>query len=620
MNHDEERDLPPTPAPSSERAPRFAPPRNDWRPPVRRRGWGRRILGWMLGLALSLAGLVLLLVVLGWFLVGPPLVVQEGAWIELRHAPAYPEQRQIPTGLRGALEAPVLSAQELAASLRRAAVDPRIRGVLLHADGFAGGWAQAHELRERLLELRARGKRVVAWSAAPASIDFYLASGAERIYVAPEGLLWIGGLQAQLVFLRDALDKAGIAFESVAVGEYKSAPETFTEDASSVANRRQIMDYLDDVYDVFTTAISEGRGLTPERTRTLVDRAIFDARQALGEGLVDEVGDLQTVLDAIDPVQLVDPLEYLVAAGEGLGHGEVPEIALVHVTGTIVGGRSGSDSISGELAGHETVVERLQQAADRDEVRAIVLRVDSPGGSALASDLVLQEIRRSRDRKPVVVSMGETAASGGYYVAMEADEIWADPLSLTGSIGVFLLKPDLSGAIDKLGLRMETYRRGENANLFDTSRGLDPAQRERLQEQLDRFYLRFVEQVADGRGLAVERAEEAARGRVWSGRRAQDIGLVDALGGEDAAIAAAARLGGIDEKVRPRIVTFQPEPSLLDQMLQSFFAEEMTARALPLGSAALQSQLLGPVRALGSFLPAVDGTPQFLLPWRLRVR
>jgi protease-4 len=265
-------------------------------------------------------------------------------------------------------------------------------------------------------------------------------------------------------------------------------------------------------------------------------------------------------------------------------------------------------------------VERLREAAERDEVRAVVLRVDSPGGSALASDLMLQEIRRLRDQKPVVVSMGETAASGGYYVAMEADEIWADPLSLTGSIGVFLLKPDLSGVFDKLGLRVESYRRGENANLFDTSRGFDATQRERLQEQLDRFYLRFVEQVADGRGLAVERAEEAARGRVWSGRRAVEIGLVDALGGEDAAIAAAVRLGGIDERVRPRIVTFQPAPRLMDELLQDFFAEETTVRSLPLGSVALRAHLMGPLRALDSFLPALDGTPQFLLPWRLRVR
>lgn len=618
MNHDDEFGRPGPRGPDFDRGPRVPPPVE--RRTLRRPGPARRLWGWALRVVLSIVVVLMVLAAATWFLTGPPLVVHDGTWIELRHSSAYPEQRQQPSGLRGALESPVLSAQELAAALRRAARDPRIEGVLLHADGFAGGWAQAHELRERLIELRARGKRVLAWSAAPTSIDYFLATGAERIFVAPEGVVWIGGLQAQLVFLRDALEKAGIAFESVAVGEYKSAPETFTEDASSEANRRQIMDYLDDVFEVFTAAISEGRGLTPERVRTLVDRSLFDARQALGEGLIDEIGDLRTLIDATNPVQLLDPLEYLAAAGEGLGRGSIPEIALVHVTGTIVGGRSGSDEFSGEVAGHETVVERLRRAGERDEVRAVVVRIDSPGGSALASDLVLQEIRRLREHKPVVVSMGETAASGGYYVAMEADEIWADPLTLTGSIGVFLLKPDLSGAFDKLGLRVETYRRGENAGLFDTTRGLDEAQRARLQEQLDRFYLRFVEQVADGRELPVERAEEAARGRVWSGQRARAIGLVDGLGGVDAALAAAARRGGIDEKVRPKIVTFQPEPRFLDQVLQNLFAEEMSARTLPLANASLRSHLLSPLQALGSFLPAVDGTPQFLLPWRLRIR
>lgn len=598
--------------------PRVPPPRGSQRRPRRGpwRGLFRFLLASIFGLFLFLLGLM----AVAWFVSGPPLVVEQGAWIDLRFDAEFPEQKRTPQGWRTAFETPVLSAQELAEALSRAAVDPRIEGVLLRADGFAGGWAQANELRERLLDLRARGKRVVAWGASPASIDYFLATSAERIHIAPEGVLWVGGLQAQLVFLRDTLQKAGIAVEAVSVGEYKSAPETFTEDASSEASRQQIMDYLDDVYATLVDGIVAERALTPERVRGLIDRALFDAEQAVQEGLADEIGDLTSLLASIGEAQWLHPVEYRMAAGEEAHRGRVPEIALIHVTGTIVGGRSGSDGLAGELAGHETVVERLQRAADSDAVRAVVLRIDSPGGSALASDLILHQVRRVRERKPVVVSMGEMAASGGYYVAMEADEIWADPLTLTGSIGVFLLDPDLSGAYDKLGLRMESYRRGENAHLFDATRSLDPAQRELLQEQLDRFYERFVQKVAAGRQIDDETAERASRGRVWSGRRAKDMGLVDAIGGVDAAVRAAAGLGGIDAKVRPRIVTFQPEPSFVDSFLQGLFSEESSIRTHAIDRILEPGSAVAPLRVLGSFAVAADGTPQFLLPWRLRVR
>ena len=621
MDHDEAR----LPASGPGAEPSTSPPRSGGRsgpppPPASpRRGWAGRLVRLLLVLGAVLLGGLLVLVAASWLLFGPPLVVEPGTWVELRFSPTYPEQKPGPGGWSAALEGRSLSAQEVAAALRRAEVDDRVTGVLLRPDGFGGGWAQAHELRERLLELRARGKRVVAWTAAPASIDYYLATAAERIHLAPEGMVWMGGLQAQLVFLRDTLSRIGVEVQAVSVGEYKSAPETFTQDASSQANRRQIMAYLDDVFEVFVADVAAGRGLTPERTRVLIDRALHDPAQALAEGLVDAHADLPSLRDELGDPPVLDPLEYLSAAGEEPGRGTVPEIALVHVTGTIVPGRSGTAGVTGEVSGHETVVERLRKAAEDEDVRAVVLRVDSPGGSALASDLVLRELRRVDRTKPVVVSMGETAASGGYYVGMDAREIWADPLTLTGSIGVFVLLPDLSGTYDKLGMRTESYLRGENADLFDPTRGLSESQRSRLQEHLDRFYVRFVERVADGRGLDVEVAEAAARGRVWSGRRALERGLVDALGGFDAAVAAAARLGGIDETVRPRIVTYQPEPDLLDQALQALFARRTSVTAAPALEAATQ-RLLEPVRALGSLSPALGGDVQFLLPWRLVVR
>lgn len=594
-----------------DRTPRVPPPARTAR---RRKGrpWWRRLLSTVLVLGLVLVGVV----VVAFVLFGAPVVVEPGAWVEVRFSPTYPDARPDRSGLRSALQPIDLSHQEVLAALRRVEADERVQGILLRPEGFAGGWAQANELRDALGRVRAQGKRVVAHANGLSTIDVHLASAAERTTLAPEGVLLLGGVQAELVFLRRALDKLGVEVESVGVGEYKSAPEQFTADGSSPASRRQVEALLDDVYGAWTRTLADARGMTATRVSMLIERGLFDAGQALETGLVDAVEDVEATLQDLGDPPVLGVLDYLTAAGEDPRADDGSRIAVIHVTGTIVPGPSQDGGLGGALAGSDTIVERLQRAREDDRVRAVVLRIDSPGGSALASDLILREVDRVRAVKPVVASMGNTAASGGYYVAMRADQIVADPLTVTGSIGVFVLRPNFAGTYEKLDVTVESYGRGPNVGLFDTSRPWTPGQRAVMQETLDRFYARFVAAVADGRGMSVDDAEAVAGGRVWSGRRALDAGLVDRLGVRRDAIALAAELGGVDRAVVPRVVTFQPEPGLLDRALSNLFANEIRAG----GWLTTVQPWVDVVSTSAELRAMADGAPQFAMPWRLRFR
>lgn len=601
---------------SFDRSPRVPPPTRPAAspppPPRRRRSWWRRLL-----MALLVIGLgIVVLGVVGLFVFGPPMVVEPGTWVEVRFSPTYPDARPDRTGLRAALEPTVVSHQEVLDALERAHDDPRVTGVLLRAEGFAGAWAQANELREAIGRLRSRGKRVIAYANGLGTIDAHLASASERTVVSPEAVLLIGGVKADLLYLRRALDRIGVEVESVGVGEYKSAPEQFTADGSSAASREQIEALLDDVFETWSETMATARGITRTRWNMLVDRGLFDAEQALGLGLVDEVEDLEGLWMELGDPPVLGVLDYLIAAGRADGVDDATRIAIVHVTGTIVPGRSGDAAVGGAVAGAETVVERLEEAREDDRVRAVVLRVDSPGGSALASDLILRAVDRLRARKPVVVSMGGTAASGGYYVAMNADRIVADALSVTGSIGVFVLRPNVAGTYEELDITVERFQRGPNAGLFDVNRPWTPGQRAAVQELLDRFYDRFVARVAQGRGLDLDAAEAAAGGRVWSGRRALAAGLVDTLATRRDAIRIAADLAGIPASTRPRIVTFQPDPTVLDRALANLVLGD--------GTRGSWRAALGPwaevVAGAHEFAALADGRPQYAMPWRLRVR
>ena len=477
----------------------------------------------------------------------------------------YPEERdnsfwgQVRSG--GEMTMP-----EVLFSLYRAAEDERITGLVLDLRGVAVDWAKVEEIRVAVQNFRESGKPVVAYMDAGGTRDYALAAVADQIVVSPEANLMILGISAELAFMRDTLDKLGMKADFVHVGAYKSAPERMTRSTASDANREMITSIVDDRYEALLDMLASSRGVEKDVVSDWIDRGMFDARSSLQAGLVDTVMYYEELMEG----RFGDEdITYMTTYS--LDHPKRRttdyEVAVVFITGVIMPGASRFDNFQGKLAGSETVVEQLQSVGDDDDIDAVILRVDSPGGSALASDLIWNEIKKVQLSKPVIVSMSGLAASGGYYVACLGDSIFADPGTLTGSIGVYAGKLDRSGMYRKIGVNREFITRGKNALLFSDEGGFTAAQRDLFQNQLDGFYERFLDKVASGRGMTRDEVHEVAQGRVWTGQQGLDRGLVDGLGGLHRSLDSVKWMLGAVPSDKVTIVMFGEELSLIKRMM-----------------------------------------------------
>lgn len=437
---------------------------------------------------------------------------------------------------------------DLTRKLEQARDDPDVVGLVVRIGPLDVGRARIEELRARLSEIASR-KPVLAYLMGGGTKEYLLAAGATAVAVPPGASVFFSGVGAEPLYFRDALASVGVAMEVVRVGAWKSAPEPFTRAEGSREAREGLEAMLDDVHARDVGYVSIVRGLPTERVEALFDRAIFTADEARAAGLVDEVlwpDELEgwarkRIGGAID---LGAGYELEEERG-ALRWGEPATIGLVLLEGTIVPGPSRREPLGGQLAGAETVGAALRRAAEEDAIKAIVLRVDSGGGDGLASDAIWREVQLARKKKPVVVSMGDRAASGGYLAAVAADAIVAEPSTLTGSIGVFAMKADLSGFLEKARVRREPHQRGEKALVTSVTKPWTPAERAALQAQVDAFYVRFVDRVAEGRHLSKEATEKIAQGRVWTGQQALERGLVDRLGALPDAIDLAREKAGL---------------------------------------------------------------------------
>ena len=440
--------------------------------------------------------------------------------------------------------------------LDRAARDRDLRAIWITIDHLEAGWSVIQTLREAILEARQAGKQVIIFLEEAGSGTAFLAAAADRIVMAPPGSLHLTGLRAEVLFLRGALDRAHVEAEIVRLGEYKSAAEPLTRTSLSPEAREALESILDDLYDQLVSGIAEGRRLAPERVRDLINAGPYRAQAAKDARLVDEVC-YEDELEARLPEFLGQPgrKPLVLPAGDYLRMARrmpppagsrvpPPRMALVLAEGFIRSGHARAFPPSRAVAS-ASFIEALRQARDDPRVRAIVMRVNSPGGSGLASDVIWRELRLAREKKPLVVSMGDVAASGGYYLAMGADWIVAEPATLTGSIGVIAGKVNLRGLYDLLGLSKEAIDRGERAGAQSDYRPFTKEERKKLEEDIRAIYEDFVAKAASCRNLQAEEVNKAARGRVWTGRQALSLRLVDELGGIRAAIAAAKRRAGI---------------------------------------------------------------------------
>jgi protease IV len=439
---------------------------------------------------------------------------------------------------------------ELMQWLDDASRDERLKGVLLKVSGLPGvDWAKADELHRALLRLRGAGKKVLAVLYNVDDRAYFVGAAADEVYALSASSLLVNGLTASFTTLGGTMEKLGVSWDVARVGEYKTAPEQFTRKDLSPAERETLEAYLDaqTTYDV--EMVTRARHITPERLREAWGAGLLSAARAKEFGLVDGVllpEELDTRLQALVPGASYDAQYAPRDEREPRWSGR-RKIAIVPVLGGIVGGKSRGSPLGGELTvGAETVVLALERAQRDPSVVAIVVRVDSGGGEVLASDLMYRAVLEAKKHKPVIASMGDVAASGGYYAAMGAEQIWASPTTLTGSIGVFFMKPALKGLLgDKLGVNQETISRAPLGDVVSVWSPWTEAERKAVQAWVDSAYDDFITQVAASRKLDKARVDEVARGRVWTGTAAHERGLVDRLGGLMDAVQAARERAGV---------------------------------------------------------------------------
>jgi protease-4 len=443
---------------------------------------------------------------------------------------------------------------QVLARLGALAEDGEVPAVAVRIDDLSLAGGRIEELRAALVRIGAK-KPVVAYLTGGGTREYWLASAATAIAIPPGSALFVNGLATSNLYLRDALAKAGITFEVVSAGAYKSAPEALVREGPSPAAREATNAVLDDVYARVVADVAQARHLPPERVRALVDQGLFGSAEAKEAGLVDAViwpDELEGFLQraAGRPLRLAGRYRPE-AVRLARRWGKPPVIEVIRVQGTITAGRG--RSVTSDVAGAESIVAQLRRAAADRDVKAIVLRVESPGGDGLASDLIWRAVVKARERKPVIASMGDYAASGGYLAAAGADAIVAEPSTLTGSIGVFAVKPELSGLLAKLGIARVGFARGELSQILSLGKPWTEKERAAAERQIQAFYETFVARVAEGRKLTREKVEAVAGGRVWTGKQAVERGLVDRLGGLPDAVALAAgraRLSADEVEVR----------------------------------------------------------------------
>jgi protease-4 len=421
---------------------------------------------------------------------------------------------------------------ELLFAMRNAAEDRSVTGVVLHVDALDWGWARVHEMASAVRAVRAAGKHVYASLEGGGEKEFLLATSAGFVAMPPVSTLQLDGLSASAMFLRGTYDKLGIKPNFAHVGRYKSAVEQYTRDSLSPDGRKALEDLLDDEYSLLVDSLASARRFTSDSVRRLIDDGPYTARTAHARGLIDTLlarADVDSLAAHADGARR-PTASFLRYAGEG-GVATGDHVALVVAEGEIIDGRSTEGAFGGRQVGDRTLVEALREIRARRNIKAVVLRIDSPGGSGNASDAVWQELRRLRRDKPVIVSMGDVAASGGYYIACGADAIVADPATITGSIGVFGGKLNVLGLYRKLGLNVETVTRGKHAAMWSPFSDFDAEEVALYQKSLDQFYDVFLSRVAEGRKMAPSVIDSVGQGRVWSGKAAKGIGLVDRYGG-----------------------------------------------------------------------------------------
>ncbi len=506
----------------------------------------------------------------------------------------------------------------------KAAQDDEIQGLVLEINEPSIGRGRINEVREAIKRFRKADKKVYAYFEQASTSGYLIASACDEVVMPESGGLMIPGVYAEMTYYKGMLDKLGLKADFLHIGEAKGAAEPFTRESMSDGVRENLTNMMDDIFNQIVEDIATGRGLAADKVKKLIDDGVFEPAEALEAGLVDKLAYEDQLREYLTKQYEADDLVYVMNYGKkkvdqdfsgtmGLiklmqafmgpqspsKRDAERKVAIVYALGGITSGKSTADLFGEVTMGSETIVKAIREAAEEDDVVAIVLRIDSPGGSALASDMIWRATQETG--KPIVASMSNVAASGGYYIAMGCDKIIAEPGTVTGSIGVVGGKISLGGLYDKVGVTTDVIQRGANAGLFSTTRVWNESERDAIRESMLNVYEQFTGKVAQGRHMPLDRVKELAGGRVYTGRDAKQLGLIDELGTLRDAIQAAQALAGVDRETELEIETYPERPSFFESLFGDM-DEEYEARvpvmALPPGTVGTLEALSPEVKQL----------------------
>ncbi|HEY6231489.1 MAG TPA: signal peptide peptidase SppA [Pyrinomonadaceae bacterium] len=522
------------------------------------------------------------------------------------------------------------SLTNLLLQLKKAKVDNRIKVVLLDINMSGAGWGKSEEIRDAITDFRSSGKPVYAYLEFGMNKEYYIASACDKIYLAPPGELFINGLAADVMFFRGSLDKLGVYPDIFQIGKYKSVGDTFTRKEMSPEHREFMNSLLDDLFNRYVAAIAAGRGTTPERMRAIIDDAPYGALKAKEVGLIDDAiyrdaleKQLQKSLGykESDPLRIVKSGDYSQVDPESLGLNQGEKIAVIYATGDIGSGQSENSPTGSQSIGSDTLSKAVNDARDDNTIKAIVIRVDSPGGSGLASDVIWHAVDAAKQKKPVVISMGDVAASGGYYISASANKIIAEPSTITGSIGVVAGKPVLRGFYDWLGISNEYIMRGKNAGMFRETEKFSDDERAKFEDWIKTtYYNDFVPKVAKGRNKDAAYVDSVGQGRVWTGSQGKERGLVDEFGGLDRAVEVAKELAKIPKDKGVKRVILPYPRTFLQELMSEGYESHVKAQQHEAVMAALPEDARRAVRYMALLDRMKTGESMLLMPFDLRIK
>jgi protease-4 len=536
------------------------------------------LVGVAVGIALVLLSFVLLIVIALQFREKPPVIADHSVLV-LRIEGELPEKPPLEFPNIFGEDKPPVTVASIWSTLEKAANDPHIQAVVIEPEGLRAGWGKLQELAMDLDRFKKSGKPVYAYLRQPGAREYYLAAGADRISTGQSEPLMLKGLRAELMYFKNTLDKLGVVVQVEHAGKYKDFGDMFTRTDMSPETREAMTPIVDDLYGYLVSRIAAGRKKSEDQVRAIIDQGPFTATQALKAGLVDALrfedemwGEIKDRIKSEPNKVSLD--KYRKVTPESIGLSGKSRIALVVGAGDIVRGSSSDDGTGEEALTSYGFTRILRQVRNDSGIKGVIVRIDSPGGEVTASDEVWREMNLLSKKKPMVISMSDAAASGGYFIAMTGDPIVAYPGTVTGSIGVVFGKPYLRGLYDKIGVTKDGIQRGKHADIDSEYTPLTPDERQLLREGIDESYRDFVTKVAQARHRTFEQIEPVAQGRVWLGSQAKTRGLVDEMGGLDRAVELLKAKAKIPANERVNISVYPGRRSFFDVLMKKSSQDE----------------------------------------------